>query len=129
MFDKIVNMPRSLKSLKFAFFAFIFILMTTIAYHFVICMFTSSRSEVFCKKGIFNFFLQNSQENTCARVSFLTKLPGLLTFILKETLAQLFSCEFCKIFENIFSYRNPLVAVSACFITLFFKKFIIVCLH
>ena len=38
---------------------------------------------------------QNSQENTSAKVSFLIKLA--CTFIKKETLAQLFSCEvFCK---------------------------------
>ena len=35
---------------------------------------------------------QNSQENTCARVSVL----------LKETLAQVFSCEFCEISKNKF---------------------------
>ena len=29
-----------------------------------------------------------------------------------ETLAQVFSCEFCKISENIFSYRAPPVASS-----------------
>ena len=47
---------------------------------------------------------QNSQENTCARVSFL----------LKETLAQVFSCEFCEISKNIFFYRAPPVAASKC---------------
>ena len=39
---------------------------------------------------------QNSQENTGARVSFL------INFIKKETQAQLFSCEFCKISRNNF---------------------------
>ena len=33
---------------------------------------------------------------------------------LKETLAQVFSCEFCKIFKNSFFYRRPLVAASEC---------------
>ena len=33
-------------------------------------------------------------------------------FIKKETLAQLFSCEFCKIFKNTFFNRTPLVAAS-----------------
>ena len=33
-------------------------------------------------------FLQNSQENTCTRVSFLIELQA-------ETLAQVSSCEFC----------------------------------
>ena len=35
----------------------------------------SSRPEVFCKK-VFLGISQNSQENTCARVSFLIKLQG-----------------------------------------------------
>ena len=39
---------------------------------------------------------QNSLENICARVSFLTKL--LAAPIKKETLAQVFSCEFSKVF-------------------------------
>ena len=33
-------------------------------------------------------------------------------FITKETLAQVFSSEFCEISKNTFSYRTPLVAVS-----------------
>ena len=34
----------------------------------------SSHPEVFCKKKLFLKISQNSQENTCARVSFLIKL-------------------------------------------------------
>ena len=34
------------------------------------------------------------------------------SFIKKETLAQVFSCEFCEISKNTFSYRTPLVAAS-----------------
>ena len=59
----------------------------------------SSRPEVFCKK-VFLKISQNSQENTCARVSFFNK----------ETLEQMFSCEFCDIFKSIYFYRTPLVA-------------------
>ena len=33
-------------------------------------------------------------------------------FIKKETLAQVFSCEFCEISKNTFSNRTPLVATS-----------------
>ena len=33
-------------------------------------------------------------------------------FFKKETLAQVFSCEFCEISKNIFFYRTPLVAAS-----------------
>ena len=53
-------------------------------------------------KKVFSEILQNSQENTCARVSFMKK----------ETLAQGFSCGFCEIFKNTFSYRTPPVAAS-----------------
>ena len=34
------------------------------------------------------------------------------SFIKKETLAQVFSCEFCEISKNTFSYRTPSVAVE-----------------
>ena len=33
-------------------------------------------------------------------------------FIKKETLEQVFSCEFCEISKNAFSYRAPLVVAS-----------------
>ena len=38
--------------------------------------------------------------------------PQACNFIKKETLAQVFSWEFCKISKNTFSYRTPLVAAS-----------------
>ena len=63
----------------------------------------SSRPEVFCKKKVFLKFLQNSQENTCARVSFLIKLEAeACNFIKKVTQAQVFSCIICEIFQNTF---------------------------
>ena len=43
---------------------------------------------------------QNSQENPCAKVSFLIKLQASCNFIKKETLAQVFFCEFCGISKN-----------------------------
>ena len=46
---------------------------------------------------------QSSQQNTCARVSFLLKL---------QALAQVFSCEFCEIFKNIF-FTEHLWAVAS----------------
>ena len=45
--------------------------------------------EVFCKKGVLrNFAKFTSQENTCARVSFLINLQA--DFIKKQTLTQVF---------------------------------------
>ena len=51
-------------------------------------------------KKVFLEISLNSQENTCVRASFL----------LKERLVQMFSCELCEISKNTFSYRTPLVA-------------------
>ena len=47
-------------------------------------------------KKVFFEISQNSQENSCARVSFLIKLQAACNFIKKETLAQVFSFEFSK---------------------------------
>ena len=57
----------------------------------------SSHRRYSVRKGILRNFA-NSQENTCTRVSFLTKL----LFFKKETLAQVFFCEFCEISKNTF---------------------------
>ena len=63
---------------------------------------------MFCKEGVLEIS-QYSQENICARVSFLIKLQA---FIKKDTLAQVFSYEFCKFSKNTFFYRKPPVAAS-----------------
>ena len=44
---------------------------------------------------------ENSLKNTCSRV-FFNKVAAF-----EETLAQVFSCEFCKIFKNTSFYRTP----------------------
>ena len=38
--------------------------------------------------------------------------PYACNFVKKETLAQVFSCEFCEIFKGTFFYRTPPVAAS-----------------
>ena len=49
-------------------------------------------------KMLFLGISQNSQENTCARVSVLIKiLAEACNFLKTEALAQVFSCEFCEI--------------------------------
>ena len=65
--------------------------------------------------------LQNSQENTCARVYFLINMqlrPA--TLLKKETLAQLFSCEFCEISKTTFFIEH---LQETAFVILFFNKF------
>ena len=66
----------------------------------------SGNSRVVQRCSVKKMLLEISQENTCVRVSFLIKLQN------KETLAQVFSCEFCEISKNTFFYRTPPVAAS-----------------
>ena len=59
-------------------------------------------SQRWCSvKKVFLEISLNSHENSCDRVSFLIKLQA-YNFIKKETLAQVFSCEFSKISKNTF---------------------------
>ena len=61
-----------------------------------------SHPEVFYKK-VFLEISQNSQENTCARVSFLKICrPEACNFIKNEALAQMFSCNFVKFLRTPF---------------------------
>ena len=64
-------------------------------------------------KKVFLEISQNSQENTCARVSFLIKLQAACNSIKKGTLAQVFFCEFWETSKNTSFYRTPPVAPSA----------------
>ena len=59
-------------------------------------------------KKVFLEIWQDSQENNCGRVSFSIGCH----VIEKETLAQVFSCEFCQISEITFLYRTPPMAAS-----------------
>ena len=54
---------------------------------------------------------QNSQENTCVRVSPLLK-PEACNFIKKRDSGTGVSCEIREISKNTFFYRTPLVAAS-----------------
>ena len=54
-------------------------------------------------KEVFIQISQNIHENIW---------PEACNFIKKQTLKQVFSCEFCEIFKNTFLYRIPLVATS-----------------
>ena len=76
-------------------------------------------------KKLFLEISQNLQENSCSRVSFLMKLQTeeVCNFVKKETLAQVFSCEFFKISKNTFSYRTPSVATSNGYFFLKFPSF------
>ena len=77
-----------------------------------LCVVLSIPCIVFVQRAV-QEISQNSQENTCGRVWFFIKLQGSAwNFIKRETLAQMFSCEFCEISKNTFCYRTPPVAAS-----------------
>ena len=69
----------------------------------------SSRPEVFCKKVGLRNFAKFTGKQLCQSF-FLNKVAGLK----KETLAQVFSWEFCEISKNTFFHRTPLVAEHLC---------------
>ena len=47
----------------------------------------------------------------------------------KETLAHVFSCEFCEISKNTFSYRTPPVAASAPTILILVENISVFCIQ
>ena len=63
----------------------------------------SSRPEVFCKKDVLRKFAKFTGKHLHLRPATLSK---------KETLAQVFSCEFSEISKRTFFYKTPLVAAS-----------------
>ena len=79
------------------------------------CMSKSSRPEVFCRKGVLRYFGKFTGKHLCHSL-FFSKVAGLkaCNFTKKEAVAQVFSCKFCQISKNTFSYRIPLVAASVC---------------
>ena len=70
------------------------------------CYLQKQPPEAFCKKGALRNFTTFTGKHLCQR------LPQGCNFIKKETLTQVFSCQFCEISKNAFLLRTPLVAVS-----------------
>ena len=74
---------------------------------------TEAVARTWSVKKVFLEISQNSQENTCVRVSFLIMLQAsVCNFIKNETLVQVLSCEFCEISKNTFCHSTPLVVAS-----------------
>ena len=62
-------------------------------------------------KNVAIFMLQLCYDKN-SRQTLANHRPEACNFIKKETLAQVFSCEFCEIYKNTFYYRTSLVAAS-----------------
>ena len=75
--------------------------------------FRSSLPEVVCKEGVPRNFVKLTGKHLCQSLVFwYCCRPQIWNFIEKETLAHVFSCEFCENSKNILSYRTPPVAAS-----------------
>ena len=66
-----------------------------------------SRPEVLYKNDVLSNFAKFTERHLCQSL-FFNKVAGLRL----ETLSQVFSCEFCKVSKNTFSYRTLPVAAS-----------------
>ena len=64
----------------------------------------STCHEVFCKKRALKNFEKITGKHMCQSL-----------FFNKVILAQVFPCEFCKIFQNTFLYRSPPDRTGGCF--------------
>ena len=71
-------------------------------------IFRCSFSEMFCEKGVLKISANFTGKHLCHNLQ-------ACNFIKKETLAQVFSYEVCKIFKNIDLYRTPPMTASASF--------------
>ena len=58
------------------------------------------------KKVVSRNFAKFTEKHLCQRL-FLNKVAGLYNFVKKGSLAQVLSCEFCKISKNTFFHRTP----------------------
>ena len=81
--------PRASRICPLVVMIFIISLMSRL-----LACYRNSRLEVFYKKGVLKNFGKFTGKRQC-------------NFINKETLAQVFPCEFSKISQNTFSYRTP----------------------
>ena len=62
----------------------------------------SSHPEVFCKTGVLRNYAIFTRKHLCLSLFFKKVVDWNLQFYKKETLAQVFSYEFCEIFKNTF---------------------------
>ena len=85
-----------------------------------------SLQDLFCKKDILRNFAKLIGKYLCQRILF-DKVAGLrpATSLKKESLVQVFSCEFCKISKNTFFLQNT---SGGCFWLVFLEKFHYGCL-
>ena len=77
------------------------------------------------KKGVCRNLTKFTGKHLCQSL-FFNKVAGMrpATLLKKETLAQVFSCEFCEISKNTLFYRTYLVVASVYYETAALSKFL-----
>ena len=92
---------------------------TAVLYEIILSMIVNSEAvtqRCSVKKRVLRKFAKSRGKHLCQSLffnKFASLRPKACNFIKKETLAQVFSCEFYEISKNTFFYRTPLVAASA----------------
>ena len=82
------------------------------------CSLQKQPPELFYKKGAFRNLAKFTGKHLCQRLDSFNKVARqACNFINKESLAQVFSCEFCEIFKNTFFKEHLLSLASRIFIT------------
>ena len=76
--------------------------------------------EVFYKKGVLRNFAKFTGKHLCQSLCF--NRPQACNFIKKETLAEVFSCEFCEISKKTFFTEHLWVAASNSLILLHISR-------
>ena len=67
---------------------------------------------MFCENSVLRNFPKYTVKHLYKSLFFNKAAGPSPNFIKKETLAQVFSCEFCEVSKNTFSYRMSLMAAS-----------------
>ena len=73
----------------------------------------SSHQKCSVKKGVLRNVAKFTGNHLCQSI-FFNKVAGACNFIKKETLAQVFSCEFCEISKNTFFTEHVWATASYC---------------
>ena len=79
----------------------------------------SSCPVVFCKNGVLINFAKFTGKHLCQRLCFNKVAGQVCNFIKKQSVAQVFSCEFCEIYKNTFFYLRWLLLLVVSLLCLF----------
>ena len=85
-------------------------------YSNLITLLRSRRPDVFCEKGVLKNSAKFTGKHLFQSLFFNKVAGGACNFIKKESLAQVFLCEFCEISKNTFFYRTALVAAFGSYV-------------